>query len=101
MRNVKRMARNIAKSVTFAIAEYQHRFDAVPSKIFAELDAYYALQSVLPVRISDPFEHSMKCAGIPVEPLGKPGLGIYLSGDPVLIREFPDPDVQLILPKEG
>lgn len=99
MGRAKKMAANIAKSLVFAIKAHRYHIGIYPAKIFAELDAYYALINDSPMHLFT--EHDMKFYGIPLIPISQQGLGIYLSNGPVEIREFHDPDVELIFPKGG
>lgn len=94
MNKRERMARNIARSLRIAICEYEYRTGAAPTKIFAELDAYYALQLGGPVRLYP--EPKVTIGGIPLERVDRPGLMMYLCGDPVPIRELPEGDIELV-----
>jgi hypothetical protein len=88
------MARSIARSLLIAICEYEHRTGESPKKIFAELDAYYALLPSGPIWLYP--ESRVTIAGIPLERIDLPGLGIYLCGDPVAIRDLPDGDLRVV-----
>ncbi len=94
MNKSEKMARNIARSLRIAICEYQYRTGVYPTKIFAELDAYYALQVSAPVAWSP--EQRFTVGGISLECINIRGQGIYLSGDPVPIRDLPDGDLQVV-----
>lgn len=94
MNRSEKMARIVARSLRIAICEYEHRTGAYPTKIFAELDAYYALQVGAPVSWSP--EQRTTVGGIPMECIQQRGLGIYLSGDPVPIRDLPGGALQII-----
>ena len=89
MNHVKKMAKNIAKSLVFAIGKYQaHNRGRYPEKIFAELGAVYALQVECPLIFDT--DHEVRFNGIPVVPIGRDGLGIWLAGEQVTIRDFSD-----------
>ena len=94
MSSTEKMARNICRSLRIAICEYEHRTGAAPTKIFAEMDAYCALQIAGPVRYYP--ERLMTIGGIPLEQITRRGLGIYLCGDPVAIRDLPDGDLRVM-----
>jgi hypothetical protein len=96
MNESARMARNVVRSLRIAICEYEHRTGKAPAKIFAELDAYYALQLGGPVRLYP--EPKVTIVGIPLERIDRSGLGMYLCGDPVPIRRLPDGDLQVVFP---
>ena len=94
MNKSERVARNIVRSLRIAICEYEYRAGTSPTKIVAEQDAYYALQLCGPVWLYP--DQKVTIGGIPLERIEKPGLGIYLCGDPVNIYDLPDGDVQVI-----
>ena len=94
MSSSEKMARNICRSLRIAICEYEHRTGAAPTKIFAEMDAYCVLQIAGPVRYYP--ERMMTIGGIPLEQITRRGLGIYLCGDPVAIRDLPDGDLRVV-----
>jgi hypothetical protein len=98
MNQTEKMARNVARSLRIAICEYEHRNGEAPKKIFAELDAYYALQMGAPVKFEGRLfpDQEFTLAGIPLQSITRRGLGIYLCGDPVAILDLPDGDVQVI-----
>lgn len=94
MKKSEKMARDITRSLRIAVCEYEYRTGAAPSKIFAEMDAYCALQLVGPVRYYP--EQTMTIGGIPLEQITRRGWGMYLCGDPVPIRDLPDGDLQVV-----
>lgn len=94
MNNTEKMARNITRSLRIAICEYQYRTGAYPAKIFAELDAYCALQVAAPVAWD--LEKQFTVGGISLECINRRGFGIYLSGDPIPLRDLPDGDLQIV-----
>lgn len=96
MGRAKQMAADIAKSLVFAIKAHRYHIGIYPAKIFAELDAYYALINENPMNFYSNGDKTFH--GIPIVPISKEGFGIYLSNGPVEIREFQDPDVKLVLP---
>ena len=98
MGRYKKTDENIAKSLVFAIKAHRHHIGIYPAKIFAELDAYYALKNENIMSVAY-YREDLTFNGIPVVPISKEGFGIYLSNGPVEIREFHDPDVQLVLPR--
>lgn len=98
MNTTERMARNIARSLRIAICEYEHRNGEAPRKIFAELDAYYALQMGSPVKFEGRLfsDQEFTLAGIPLQSITRRGLGVYLCGDPVNIRDIPEGDLRVL-----
>jgi hypothetical protein len=88
------MALNIARSLRIAICEYEYRNGAAPVKIFAELDAYYALQDNLVVEHHQ--NQNITICGIQLEPIPRPGTEIYLCADPVPIRDIPTGDIRIV-----
>lgn len=97
--HVKKMAKNIAKSLMFAIGEYRaYNGGRYPEKIFAELGAVYALKVECPLIFDT--DHEARFNGIPIVTIGRDGYGMWLTGDQVSIREFNDPGAFLILKKE-
>ena len=98
MNQEKKMAKNIAKSLVFAIGEYRHyNRGRYPEKIFAELGALYALRLECPT-IFDP-DRELKFNGIPIVPIGRDGTGMWLTGCEVSITDFKDPGAELIIHK--
>lgn len=97
MNTRKKMTANIIKSLVYAIAEYEHKMGINPTKIFTELDSYYALQETLSMSA---LNREIKFCGIPVEPISKEGIGIYLCGEPVTIRDFSIRGNMVILPEQ-
>jgi hypothetical protein len=93
------MTENIAKSLVFAIRAHRYHIGIYPAKIFAELDAFYALENENPMKFYSNGDKTFN--GIPIVPISKEGFGIYLSNGPVEIREFHDPDAQPIFPNGG
>ena len=104
MGHTKKMAENIAKSLVFAIKAHRHHIGIYPAKIFAELDAYYALKNENPMKLFDYYNQEFAISrffgGIPIVPISKEGFGIYLSSGAIEIREFQDPDAEPIVQKE-
>ena len=83
----------------FAICEYQaYNRGRYPEKIFAELGAVYALKVECPLIFDT--DNEVRFNGIPLVPIGRDGLGIWLAGEQVPIREFHDPGAVLIIKKE-
>ncbi len=98
MNKSEKMARNIARSLRIAICEYEYRTGAAPTKIFAEMDAFYALQLGAPVDFGP--ERLYTVGGISLVQIARPGLGMYLCGDPVTIRDLPNGDLRVVF-KDG
>ena len=97
MTGTESLAKGIAKSLRCAIEQYNAQHRRYPERIFAELSAYYGLELENPCRM-DNFGR-MSFMGIPVVPVGRDGLEIYLCGERVKIRLDDDPPVFKV-PKE-
>lgn len=85
MTGTESLAKSIAKSIACAINQYKEQHRKPPEKIFAELTAFYALKLSGTAQF-DAIGGWMTFLGVPVEPIGKEGLEIYLCGERVEIH---------------
>ena len=87
MRKGMKFARHLAYSLLDAIALYQyHNNGERPRKAFVELDAFFVLMA-----LDDGIRFTCDgCTfhGVEIERVDVPGLGIYLCGDPVALRQY-------------
>lgn len=101
MDNIKRMRRNITRSLMAALDQYCFRNGEYPTKIVAEAEAYFYLRMEGLHYALDLYKEGLKFAGIPVEKINGQGTGIYLCGNPVQIYDLPDCDVKFVFRKEN
>jgi hypothetical protein len=78
------LAKSIVKSLACSIEQYKAQYRRPPERIFAELSALYALK-MEPCCDIDKFGR-VSFMGIPVAPIGRDGLEIYLCGERVEIH---------------
>lgn len=84
MTGTESLAKSIVKSLACAIEQHKAQYRKPPEKIFAELGSYYALKLASPCNM-DGFGRVV-FRGVPVVPIGKDGLEIYLCGERVEIH---------------
>ena len=85
MTGAELLARSVTKSLACAIEQHRAQHRRPPERVFAELSAYYALK-MDGVATHNPIGNRMIFMGVPVEPIGREGMDIYLCGERVEIH---------------
>ena len=84
MTGTESLAKSIVKSLACSVDQYEAQYRRPPERIFAELGSIYALK-MEPCCEIDNFGR-VSFMGIPVVPVGRDGLEIYLCGERVDIH---------------